>query len=292
MKRVGIDIGGTQLRVAIFDEQNEILSVEKFSNELSTPPAESCQPLIDFINDNKEHYQFNSVGIGAPGPLNLRLGRIVNPPNLPSWWNFDIVRHFEDATGVKTSLNNDANIAGLAEAVHGAGRGYESVFFIGMSTGVGGAYVVDQKIVEGANSMTAEIWNMPVSFDTYKRHDDVNPGSLNETCSGSAIARMGTEIAGRAVSSKEVFDLAQAGDSAMSELLDSVVNNMARGIAIISAVVDPEIFVIGGSVALHNPWLLPRIQDVADPMVLAPKFLRIRLARYGDDAGLLGASLL
>lgn len=292
MKKVGIDIGGTQLRAAVFDENGAILEVRKFPNSPERTPQEACAALVEFINCASEVYHFNSLGIGCPGPLNLRLGRVLNTPNLPTWWDFDIVKYFEDSTGIKTVLNNDANVAGLAEAVDGAGRGYDSVFFITMSTGVGGGYIVNQKIVEGANSTAAEIGHMPVCEDPYRRNDGANAGSTNETCSGSAIARQATELLGRPVTTKEVFALAEDGDPAMRELLDTVVARMARAIAIISCVVDPEIFVIGGSVALHNPWLIDLIYEAALPLVFNPQFLRIRLAKFGDDAGLVGASLL
>lgn len=291
MKKIGVDIGGTQLRVAVFDELDQMLDCQKFGHDLSKQPQEALAETVAWINENRDYYQFNSIGIGCPGPLNLRLGRVLNPPNLPNWHGFEIVRFFEDATGIKTLLNNDANVAGLAEAVDGSGRGYQSVYFIGMSTGIGGAYVVDEKIVDGANSCAAEIWNMIVCEDEYQR-DGVNAGAMNEVCSGSAIARRGSEVAGKPMSTKEVLAAAQAGDPGMVAIVDSVVTYMARGISMISCVCDPEVFVIGGSVALHNPWLVDRIREEALRLVLNPQFLRLRVARFGDDAGLLGAALL
>ena len=120
MKKVGIDIGGTQLRCAIFDEDNQILVKHKIPNNPNLSARENLDLLIDFIQS--QPYQYEGIGIGCPGPLNIRLGKILNPPNLKGWNNFEIVSYVESKTGLKTFLNNDANVAGLAEAVLGGGK--------------------------------------------------------------------------------------------------------------------------------------------------------------------------
>ena len=121
--------------------------------------------MIDYIIGKGHEYK--GIGIGCPGPINIRLGKIINPPNLNGWDNFEIARYIEEKTNVKTVLNNDANVAGLAEALKGAGKGYKSVFFITVSTGVGGAYIYQGKLVNGANSTAAEVYNLIVNEDTY-----------------------------------------------------------------------------------------------------------------------------
>ena len=162
MKKVGIDIGGTQLRCAIFDEDNQILVKHKIPNNPNLSARENLDLLIDFIQS--QPYQYEGIGIGCPGPLNIRLGKILNPPNLKGWNNFEIVSYVESKTGLKTFLNNDANVAGLAEAVLGGGKGYESVFYITISTGIGGGYIHQGKIINGANSAGAEIYNLIVNL--------------------------------------------------------------------------------------------------------------------------------
>lgn len=122
MKTIGIDIGGTQLRVATLDEEFKIVDVFKTTNDHSLTCEENCDKLIDFINSQDE--EFRVIGIGCPDPLDIKRGMVVNPPNLVGWDNFEIVKYFESKTGLATWLNNDANVAGLSEALLGGKVGF------------------------------------------------------------------------------------------------------------------------------------------------------------------------
>lgn len=289
MKTIGIDIGGTQLRAAIFDEEGIFIDKFIIHNDQTIGAAGNIDKLVNYIN--KQNYSFKGIGIGCPGPLNIRLGKILNPPNLYGWNDFEITKYFEEKTKIKTILNNDANVAGLAEAVKGAGVGYQSVFYITISTGIGGAYVYNGSIINGANSTAAEIYNLIVNEDTYS-HKGVNPGALNEQCSGSALKRIASERYGRVIDGKELFELYYKRDEIAIEIIEKCVDNMAKGIANIACVVDPDIFIIGGSVATCNPGFVGMLAETAKKYVLCPEFLRMEMAGLKDDAGLIGASLL
>lgn len=289
MKTIGIDIGGTQLRAAIFDEEGKLLDKFITPNESSQGAKKNADKLIQYITS--QNYQYKGIGIGCPGPINIRLGKILNPPNLYGWDGFEIVKYFEEKTHIKTLLNNDANVAGLAEAVRGAGRGYESVFYITISTGIGGAYIYRGEIVCGANSTAAELYNMIVNEDTYS-HNGVNPGAVNEQCSGSALGRIATERYQRKMEAKELFELYYKRDQTAVEIIDTCVDNMAKAVANVACTVDPDIFVVGGSVALYNPGLVGMIAERAKNYVICPQFLRMQMAEFEGDAGLIGAALL
>lgn len=289
MKKIGIDIGGTQLRAAIFDEEQKIIGSYKTNNDRTLSAQKNADKLIDFILSSDQ--KFSGIGIGCPGPLNIRVGKILNPPNLVGWDGFEIVQYFESRTRIKTVLNNDANVAGLAEACLGAGKGYESVVFIGMSTGIGGAYVYQGKLVNGANSNAAEFWNMIVNENTH-HHKNANAGSLNEQCSGSGMEFLATAKYGKPVSPKELFELYRAKDSIAEELIEYCADVMAKGIANITCTIDPDIFIIGGSIAIYNPDYVGMVKERAKEYVLCPDQLHFENAQFGDDAGLYGASLL
>ncbi|WP_459478105.1 ROK family protein [Clostridium saccharoperbutylacetonicum] len=291
MNKVGIDIGGTQLRCAIFDEGGQLIKKVKFNNEVVLGCTANLDKLIDFINEEKNNYQFNGIGIGCPGPLDIRKGKILNPVNLVGWNDFEIVKYFEEKTLLKTKLNNDANVAGLAEAIYGAGKGYEAVFFITISTGVGGAYILDNKIIAGANSAAAEINNIIINEDKYS-HNGLNAGGLEGQCSGTNIARIASEKLNRKLNAEEVFELYYSKNEVAVQVIEAFCENMAKGIANISAVVDPDIFVIGGSVAIHNPKIIDLIKEKTMSKVFYPENLKIELAKFQDDAGLIGASQL
>lgn len=289
MKTIGIDIGGTYLRCAIFDESHKIIHRLKVENDQCLSPEDNLATFILFIKELD--YEYRGIGVGSPGPISIREGKILNPPNIPMWHNFGIVKFLEQATGVKTTLNNDANVAGLAEARLGAGRGYESVFFITISTGVGGAYIYRGEIVGGANAAAAEIYNMIVGDDTYTR-PGMNPGALELQCGGPALARKASEAYGCDVSAEELFTRFRDGDGKAEAIVHRAAEHAARGIANVACVVDPDIFILGGSVALKNPEFVELIRQYAGKYLIHPEALRIELAQFTDDAGLIGASLL
>lgn len=291
MNKIGIDIGGTQLRCAIFDEDGKLIKKVKFENERDLGCTGNLNKLIDFINSEKENYEFNGIGIGCPGPLDIRKGKILNPVNLVGWNDFEIVEYFEQKTLLKTKLNNDANVAGLAEAIYGSGKGYESVFFITISTGIGGAYILDNKIIVGANSAAAEINNIIINEDKYS-HNGLNAGGLEGQCSGINIARIASEKLNKNLNAKDIFELYYSNDKLAIQVIEDFCENMAKGIANICAVVDPDIFIIGGSVAIHNPKIIGVIKEKAMSKVFYPQTLKIELAKFEDDAGLIGASQL
>lgn len=289
MNRIGIDIGGTQLRVAAFSHEGALLAKEVFANDRRRGPEENLAKLAAAIEGWGIEYA--GIGIGGPGPADFRTGTFLNPPNLPGWENFEIVRFFEELTGKPAYLNNDANVAGLAEALAGAGRGYESVFFFTVSTGLGGGYIYQGKIVGGAHSFGAEVFNMVVNDDPYVR-EGLNAGSVELQCSGTALGRMASERLGREMDARELFSLWHAGDAAAAEVVERGADNIARLVNNVAAVVDPGIFVWGGSVALNNPDFIDLVHEQAKTYVLAPDALLFSLAQCGDEAGLVGAALL
>lgn len=289
MNRIGIDIGGTQLRAAAFDGEGRLLAKEVVPNEVALGPEANLGRLVEAIRG--WDIDFAGIGIGGPGPADFSTGCFLNPPNLPGWEGFCVAGFFSDALGKPAYLNNDANVAGLAEALMGAGRGCESVFFFTVSTGLGGAYVYRGQVVGGAHSCAAEVFSMLVNEDPYVR-GDLNPGCVELQCSGTAMGRIASERMGRQLDARELFALWNAGDEAAAEVVDRAAENIARMVNNVASVVDPDIFVWGGSVSLNNPQFIDLVLEKARRYVLNPDKLEFALAVCGADAGLIGAALL
>lgn len=285
----GIDIGGTQLRAAVFDENYSMISSVKYPNDPTRTAEENLLPLMDFLNGYAG--QLSGVGIGTPGPIDRKKGMLRNPPNLIGWDHFEIVRFVEEKIKLPARLNIDGNVAGLAEAILGAGRGCASVAFVGVSTGVGGAFICNGKIINGAHDNCAEIWNMIVNDDEH-RHKNANAGSLNEQASGSGLSCFASERYGRMMDARELFERCEAGDALAAEIIDHAADVLARGLANISCTLDPETIIVGGSVAIHHWRFVERAAQIAAGYINYEGGLDVRPAAFADDAGLIGAALL
>ena len=288
MYSIAFDIGGTQLRAAIFDEERRIVDVFKTSNDRTLGAEKNMDKLIDFCLGKGLDYC--GVGIASPGPLDLKRGMILNPPNLFGWDNFEIVKYVEMKTGLPAAVNNDGNLAGLAEARLGDGAGYESVIFLGMSTGMGGSFVYKGELVNGVHCNAAEFYNVIVSDDKY-HHGSANPGSLNELAGGAAMERIATERYGRPMTARSLFEKYDEGDALAAEILENTSEMLARGIANIYYMIDPDIYIIGGSIGLKNPWYVDKVLKKAKGYMTDPT-IKVAMAKFGDDAGLYGAALL
>lgn len=288
---VGIDIGGTNIRAALLDEDRNILEKIKIKNEVDKGPEYNLNKIINHINENWVSKDIRGIGVGCPGPLNIKTGTILKAPNLRGWDNFNVKKYLEENTSLKAEVNNDANVAGLAEAIIGSAKGAESVFYITVSTGVGGAFIIDNKIINGANSFAGEICNLIINEDKYS-HSGLVKGGLEGQCSGPNIARIASEKLEKIVDTPEIFELYKKNNKVAIEVVNELCENLSKGISNIISVVDPEVIVLGGSVVLYNKDLLEIIIEKVRKKVINKEAVDIRIAEIGDDAGLRGAGLL
>lgn len=288
---VGIDIGGTNIRAALLDEERNILDKIKIKNEVSKGPEYNLDKIINYINTNWKSKGIKGIGVGSPGPLDIKTGTILKAPNLIGWDNFNVKKYIENKTESKIRVNNDANVAGLAEAMIGCAKGTESVFYITVSTGVGGALIINNKIVNGANSFAGEICNLIINEDKHS-HSGLVQGGLEGQCSGPNIARKASEVLGRNIETPEVFELYKNNKEEIKVLVDELCENLSKGISNIISIVDPEVIVLGGSVILYNQALIEVIIEKVKEKVINKDKVDIRVAEIGDDAGLKGAGFL
>ena len=288
---IGVDIGGTNIRACIIDEGNNIVDKFKIKNEVSEGPTKNIDNLYNEINKRWQSYNIKSLGVACPGPLDLKNGIIINPPNLIGWENFQIRDYMREKFKLPVIVNNDANVAGYGEAMVGVAKECESVYYITLSTGVGGGFIYKNEIINGFNNVAAEINNMIINEDTYS-HNGLNKGSLEGQCSGTNISRLANSKLDQQISTKDVFDRAHLGDKICKDVIDNWVLNISKAISNIIVTVDPEVIVLGGSVILNNAKYLDNIVESVKKLVFKGVNIDIRLAELGDDAGLIGCGVL
>lgn len=292
MYYIGIDLGGTNVRAALVNEDGQILSQIIESTEVEKGPNYIINKICRMIRSLDGFEKAKAIGVGAPGPLDPYKGIILSPVNLPDWDEIHLSDILTNEFGIPTFVDNDANVAGLAEAILGSGRGYSIVQYITISTGIGGGLIIDGKIINGATGNAGEIANIIVQPGGYK-HSILNPGALEGMASGTAIKRIGKERLKAIEDAKDVFRLAGEGNEEAIRIIDEVVDYLARGIAAISHVVEPHIFVIGGGVMKSKEYFLSKLRKRAKDYVydVMKDNLKISEAKL-DNPGVIGAAML
>jgi len=278
----GIDLGGTQLRVALARSDGRLVASVKTRTHLLATPQDMVDWAAAEIDRHRGREKVRSITIAAPGPIDVKRGVLVNPPNLP-WQNVPLAAMMSRATGAKVELANDADMAGLGEFHHGAGRGTRNMVYITWSTGVGGGLIIDGKLHRGGHGTAGEIGHMII--DPNGPLDNCGQrGCLEAFVSGTALERETGKPA------SELFALAACGDQHARAVVEKAARYMGIALISLTNALDPEMFVIGGGVsqswALVQPTMLATLRS--SPFIKPARRPILRRARLGDRAGQVG----
>jgi glucokinase len=301
---IAIDIGGTHIRVAAYEPNGSVKPIaHKRTKSLAHTPG-VFNRLVETIESIWQVGQVSAIGIASPGPLDPYNGVILDTPNIPQWKNFPLASKLSEHFGVPVYLDNDANLAGLAEWQFGAGRGHSDLVYLTISTGIGGGVISNNHLLQGYRGMGAELGHMLI---------DPNgplcgcgkPGHVESFSSGPAITRYVNEqiAAGQKTSLQtdpslgpaQIADAAQNGDSLAISAFERAGHYLGIAVANYLAIFDPSILVFGGGVTQVGDLLFKPFEESLRRYVFHPHYLdnlTITKAALGDDAGLLGAMAL
>ncbi len=288
---IGVDLGGTHLRAALADDRGTILSAQKTETIADEGVHAVLGRVADAIRSLPGWAAAKGIGIGVPGGV-LRDGdTVVLASNLTGFDGFSVRSHLSKMMRLPVALENDGNMACLAEALLGAGKGMQTVVYITLSTGIGGGVCVNGRLIRGAHGCTGEFGC--ITCGPYRaRYGDLPPGAIESEASGSALVRKAEKLLHRPFSNAgEVIALAASGHTALSELVDGAVAGLAATLSNIASVLDPDIFVLGGGLMKSADYLLPRLiacyRDFVHPVFRDTPIVRGML----DEPGLIGAAL-
>ena len=310
---VGVDLGGTKILAAVFDERGKLLSREKKNTKPELGGAVVLQRVEECIHEALAaaalpHTAIAALGIGVPGLVDTK-GEVVRvAPNL-GWQNVPLARLLSKRIDIPVIVVNDVQAGTLGVGEYGAGRGLKSFVCMFIGTGLGGGIVIDGQLYRGSTGMAGEVGHMPVAAPDGPKCGCGNRGCLEAVASRSAIVRrIVREIEdGRKSVVKQLCDgdltrirsriLSTAyrqGDELVREVIHEVCYYTGLGAAILINALNPQAVILGGGVieALGDR-MLPRITKSAWAHVIAPSAERIRIkdTGLGDDAGILGAAL-
>ncbi len=296
---IGIDLGGTNVRTLLVDETGQSYSEVKDATERDNGPDYVTAKIIRQI----ESLDYSAcggienvlgIGIGVPGPVDTVNGVMIMASNLPGFENYPICEKLSTKFNLPVFLDNDANVAGLAEALLGAGKGKPTVYYVTISTGIGGAFIVDGKLVSGGRGHAGEIGNIIVKNNGYKQ-GALNPGAAEGEASGTAITRKGKAILGeeKVRHAGDVFRLADEGDLKAQAIVDEVVSELAQLFATIALTVDPHCFVVGGGVMKSKKYFFDKLNEQFNAKIHVGMRGYIPLLETElEDCGAIGAAML
>lgn len=308
-KCIGIDVGGTTVKVGLFELDGTLL--KKW--EVPTRKEENGQYILPDVADSIRRVlsgeglkisDIEGAGLGIPGPV-LPNGYVEVCVNL-GWRDMnpqEILSGLLDGMLVRTG--NDANVAALGEMWQGGGKGYRDIVMVTLGTGVGGGVIIDQKIVPGRHGLAGEIGHMRIRESEKEQCNCKGYGCVEQIASATGIARearrkmaaTGEESAmrrfGDTISAKNVLDCAKEGDKMALEVMETVSYYLGWALAIVSMTVDPEIFVIGGGVSKAGTFLTDMIRKYYEEYTpISKNKAGIALATLGNDAGIYGSARL
>ncbi|MBM6840284.1 ROK family protein [[Clostridium] spiroforme] len=296
---IGIDLGGTNVRTLLVDETGKTYSEVKDSTERENGPDYVCAKIIRQISslDTSVCGGLNGVegiGIGVPGPVDVVNGTMIMATNLPGFENYPICEKLADKFNLPVFIDNDANVAGLAEAILGAGKEYPTCYYVTISTGIGGAFIVDGKLVSGGRGHAGEIGNIIVKNNGYK-FGALNPGAAEGETSGTAITRKGKALLGddKVAHAGDVFRLASEGNLKAQSIVDECISELATMFANIAHTVDPHCFVLGGGVMKSKDYFLDQLVEQFNSKIHVGMRGHIPMLQAKlEDCGAIGAAML
>lgn len=291
MSVVGIDLGGTKIAAGVFAG-----GMLRSRVTVPTPEAGGQAVIEAMVGAARAAMQeagetVQAVGLGTPGPLDYTGGLIKFAPNIAGFTNFPIRELLEQATGLKVYLENDANAAALAEHVLGAAKEAGSSLFVTVSTGVGGGFVLGNRVLRGAHGQGAEVGHITVLPGGPLCGCGLD-GCLEALATGPAMERMAQAVYKTEVSTRELFARFGAGDHRAERIILQAAHYVGVGLASLVKSFDPEVIVLGGGVALNaGPAYLEEVlhsyRRYMEGWIAPPVYT----AKLGSEAGLLGAAL-
>lgn len=313
MYNIGIDLGGTNIKVGVVNEQNEITGRANVKTNLPRPEDEIVESISQAVTlacaDAKIGTdEINSIGIGTPGVANRDTGVVLYSCNL-GFKNTNLGGKLGNLLGTKVFVENDANAAAYGEVIGGAGQGYNDVVVITLGTGVGGGIIINGKIYTGFNFCGAELGHMVIEYNG-RSCNCGRKGCFEAYASASALIKATKEAMNGDKNSKmwgiadnsldnvngvTAFDGMRMGDETAKSVVDEYISYLGCGLTNVVNIFQPEVLLIGGGICKEGENLTGPLEKIISEdsyCVDAEKVTKLAIAKLGNDAGIIGAANL
>ncbi|HFU3861112.1 TPA: ROK family glucokinase [Streptococcus suis] len=313
-KIIGIDLGGTSVKLAILTTEGEIQEKWSIKTNILDDGSHIVPDIIESIQRRFETHgltkdDFLGIGMGSPGVVDSEAGTVIGAYNL-NWKTLQLVKEqFETALSLPFFIDNDANVAALGEQWVGAGNNNPNVVFMTLGTGVGGGVIAAGNLIRGVKGAGGELGHITVDFEAPFACTCGKKGCLETVASATGIVNLSRRYAdqyagdaklkqmiddGQDVTAKDVFDLAKEGDDLALIVYRHFSEYLGVACANIAAVLNPAYIVLGGGVSAAGEFLLDGVRKVfaENSFPQIKESTQIVLATRGNDAGVLGAASL
>lgn len=300
---IGVDLGGTQLRVILADTAGHVYAEQRWPTEAQLGPMAVIQRMAHCIEQLRQAVPSDGcllgVGIGSPGPLDPQSGVVFSCPNLPGWYHVPLRDHLQAYVGLPVVLNNDANVAALGEWCFGGGKGFQHLVYITVSTGIGGGVIIDGRLLLGRLGVAAELGHMIIDVAGRRSWEDLASGTALGLAAATAMrvdqaTLLHTLATPQTVTAAHVAQAAALQDGLARQLMQHEAELLGLGFVSTLHLFSPQIVLVGGSVITANPFLLDDARQVVQERVIDDLYrsVPIEVAALGDQAGVLGAVAL
>ena len=301
----GVDIGGTTVKLGLFNIDGEVLDKWEIATRKEDGGAYILKEIAESVEakmaeKNIDKSDVTGVGMGVPGPVKED-GTVMKCVHL-GWGRFNAAEELSGLLGLPVKAGNDANMAALGEYWQGGGKEYKSIIMVTLGTGVGGGIIINGKMMAGVNGAGGEIGHMTVDLAEQDKCNCGKKGCLEQYASATGIVRLANRALQssdkpsklrdvKTISAKEIFDAAKEGDELAQSLAEEHGKYLGLALANVACVVDPDAFVIGGGVSKAGDILIDITKKYFEEFAFhACRNASFKLATLGNDAGIFGAA--
>jgi glucokinase len=290
-KVIGIDIGGTLIKSAVVDsngKMGKVIIAKTESQKAGMAILEKIENIIgQLLTQNSD---ISGIGIGCPGPLDNQAGAILNPPNLPSLHYFPLKEKLAKKYHLPIKIDKDARCALIAETWLGSAKNLQNVILLTLGTGIGGAAVVDGKLLNGANGCAGEFGHMSINSKGPKCACG-KTGCFEMFASARAMEELGQKEGLKFQYARQIVEQSYKNQTAKN-IVKSHIDWLTVGIGNLINIFDPQVVILGGGLYDSQDLIYYKIEDKIQEFCLSETTNKIQIlpAKFADFAGIIGAA--